>query len=135
MFAIGNDELNNNGDVGKTIVCPHCGKEHDIKYGDRVLEDGTKVPSKLLAFYNCGDELYLAGIDGKLVEPRKPERDYYIAYSFTAGDYGGLGKKIIRAPDEDSAKLKLACILSNENPRLGHIDIDNIYITTSDARL
>jgi len=67
MLAIGNDELESNSEIGETIQCKHCGKVHKIKYGDEVLSDGTRKPSKLLSFYNCGDKTYLAGIKGKAI--------------------------------------------------------------------
>jgi hypothetical protein len=65
MCAIGSDELK--GDLGDTIKCPHCGEEHEVKYGDRVLKDGKREPSKLLAFYSCGEKSYLAGINGERI--------------------------------------------------------------------
>jgi hypothetical protein len=66
-IAIGNGELANNEDVGDTILCPRCKKHHDIEYGDEVLKDGTRKPSKILAFYRCKGKSYLAGIGGKLI--------------------------------------------------------------------
>ena len=62
MLMIGNDELKE--PLGNAIECPHCGQQHPIEYGEEVLKDGTKKPSKLLAFYMCGDKAYLAGING-----------------------------------------------------------------------
>jgi hypothetical protein len=67
MLTIGNDELEKNAAIGEMIDCPHCGEIHPIQYGNEVMEDGTKKPSKLLAFYKCGDEIYLAGIAGKRI--------------------------------------------------------------------
>ena len=49
-IAIGAEELGDQ--LGKTIVCPHCGKKHRIK--------DSKPP--MLQFYKCGKHLYLAGI-------------------------------------------------------------------------
>ena len=66
MLAVGNDELS--GSVGRDILCDKCGEYHEITYGERVLEDGTKEPSKMLAFYDCNGKTYLAGIDGKLIK-------------------------------------------------------------------
>jgi len=63
--SFGNDELAGKPELGKTITCPHCGKVHDIVYGEKVLPDGTTEPSKLLAFYTCGEKTYLAGVNGK----------------------------------------------------------------------
>ena len=64
-LAVGNDELENMPKLDKTIKCWMCGKRHKVKYGDEILSDGTKKPSKLLAFFNCGKNAYLAGINGK----------------------------------------------------------------------
>ena len=64
-LAIGNNEL---GEViGKTITCPICGKLHPVEYGDEIRPDGTKVPSKLLAFFRCGGKVYLAGVNGRSI--------------------------------------------------------------------
>ena len=65
FVAFGNDELDAAPTLGDTIICDMCGKEHKIEYGKKVNEDGTKSPSKLLAYFKCGDKSYLAGINGK----------------------------------------------------------------------
>jgi len=65
MFCVGNEELK--GALGETITCPHCGAEHLIEYGDTVLPDGSKVKSKILSFYKCGGNMYLAGIHGRAI--------------------------------------------------------------------
>lgn len=65
MKSFSNKELKQKPDLGDFILCPHCQNRHLIKYGNKVLSDGTKEPTKLLAFYRCGDKTYLAGIDGK----------------------------------------------------------------------
>lgn len=67
MLVIGNDELDKADLLGDFILCNKCGERHIIKYGDEVLSDGTLKPSKLLAFYKCGETLYLAGINGKSI--------------------------------------------------------------------
>ena len=67
FIAVGAKELDKNEDVGATIICKHCGNEHDIEYGTKTLEDGTEVPSKTLAFYKCDGIPYLAGINGKVL--------------------------------------------------------------------
>ena len=64
-MAIGNDELGE--ELGDTIVCPMCGQSHAIEYGHEILDDGTRIPSNLLAFYKCGDNVYLAGVKGRRV--------------------------------------------------------------------
>jgi len=65
FLAVGAHELDNNQEVGETIMCLHCGGEHSIRYGTG--EDGNET--KLLACYKCPltDKLYLAGIGGKLL--------------------------------------------------------------------
>ena len=65
MLTIGHDEIESASKLGKTIVCEMCGKRHKILYADKVLSDGSSVPSMLLAFYKCGKEEYFAGINGK----------------------------------------------------------------------
>lgn len=67
MLAVGNDELDKAPPIGDFILCISCGRRHIIKYGNKVLPDGTLEPSKTLAFYKCGESLYLAGIDGKRI--------------------------------------------------------------------
>jgi hypothetical protein len=67
MFAIGNDELDKAEALGDSILCDRCGKEHPIEYAKEVMPDGTKRESKRLAFYTCGDDSYLAGINGKRI--------------------------------------------------------------------
>lgn len=62
MFAIGADDLKE--PLGEMVHCKQCGQEHAVQYGEKVLPDGTKEPSKLLAFYKCGEHSYLCGIDG-----------------------------------------------------------------------
>jgi len=68
MIAVGNNELDHNGTVGTEIYCDKCKTNHPIVYGDKVLEDGTKRPSAMLAFYKCSGSVYLAGIDGQLLK-------------------------------------------------------------------
>lgn len=65
MFAIGNDELKHASKIGDFILCEMCGERHKIQYGKEIMRDGTRKESKLLAFYKCGDEVYLAGFNGK----------------------------------------------------------------------
>jgi len=65
MLCVGNDELKE--ELKNTIKCPHCGQQHNVQYGDEILPDGTRQPSKLLAYYKCRDTAYLAGINGKAI--------------------------------------------------------------------
>ena len=45
MFSISNEELKKCPKIEKTILCPHCGEVHEIKYGEQVLEDGSRINS------------------------------------------------------------------------------------------
>lgn len=71
MFAIGNDEIESAPKLGDFILCTQCGEHHKIEYAEEVKKDGTKVPSKLLAFYKCDGKCYLAGINGKDIRRAK----------------------------------------------------------------
>ena len=73
MFAIGNDEIESAPLLGDFILCAQCGNRHKIEYGEEVKKDGTKVPSKLLAYYKCNGKSYLVGINGKDIR-RVPSR-------------------------------------------------------------
>ena len=63
MFSIGNEELEALPVLGKTIECPHCGEVHDVQYGKG--SDGRETNA--IAFYKCGEVLYLCGIGGRNV--------------------------------------------------------------------
>ncbi len=65
MFSISNDELNKAQSLSDFILCPNCGECHIIQYGDKVLPNGAKEKSNILAFYKCRDKTYLAGFNGK----------------------------------------------------------------------
>ena len=65
MFTIGNEQLGERLDEFEK--CPHCGEQHEVLFGEKVLEDGTKEKSNLLAYVNCGDTQYLVGISGKRI--------------------------------------------------------------------
>ena len=65
FVAIGNEELEQSEYIGKTILCNRCGKRHTVEYGERVLKDGTKVPSKMLGFVKCGKISYLVSLNEK----------------------------------------------------------------------
>jgi len=66
MFAITDDELYKNQPLEENFICYDCGEQHIIKYGDKILEDGTKVKSKLLAYITCPktNNSYMVGING-----------------------------------------------------------------------
>ena len=64
-LAVGNDELGD--EIGDSIKCPHCGKQHLVEYGQKQLADGTWMESRTLSFYKCGDESYLCAINGRAI--------------------------------------------------------------------
>ena len=70
FVAFSNEELEDCEPLGEEVICPNCGEKHKVEYGEKVLEDGSKVPSKLLAFTKCdkNDATYLVGIEGKLIK-------------------------------------------------------------------
>jgi len=69
FVVFSNDELKTKKDIGQFATCPNCKQQHEVKYGDKVLEDGTTVPSKLLAYIKCPENnaAYLVGVNGKLI--------------------------------------------------------------------
>ena len=71
MLAIGNKELDAAPELGETVLCWLCGKQHPVEHGEEVLRDGTRRPTTMLAFFRCGEKSYLCGIRGKEVRPRE----------------------------------------------------------------
>ena len=67
MLMVGDDELR--GKLRDVVKCPHCTRQHALEYGDEVHRDGTRTPSRMLAFYRCAGVLYLAGINGRALHP------------------------------------------------------------------
>ena len=69
FFAIGNDELAHKKQIGTHVVCKHCSKNHEVEYGTskKLLPGGgwSKPVKSNMGFYKCGDNRYLASIDGK----------------------------------------------------------------------
>lgn len=65
-----NDQLENQPTIkkGDEVICPGCGMLHKIKYG----KDSDGNESDMLGFYNCGEKIMLASINGKLVTGLKP---------------------------------------------------------------
>jgi hypothetical protein len=61
MFAIGQDEIDNSPLLGKAIKCSMCGKRHKVRFA----KDKNGNETKMLAFYKCGKDSYLCGINGK----------------------------------------------------------------------
>lgn len=64
-IAIGNNELGD--EIGESVTCPRCSGEHPVLYGERVLPDGSREPSRTLGFYRCGDKSYLCAVEGRSV--------------------------------------------------------------------
>jgi len=60
--AFGNNELEKLPDMkkGDVIICSHCGKKHKVK----AFKDKDGNDTNMFA-YECGEKLYLAGVDGK----------------------------------------------------------------------
>lgn len=75
MIAIGNNELGAPVENDE-IVCPHCGKTHQLEYGTSrmLMPDRTwsePVVSKTTGFYKCEGQLYLGSINGRAVRLQK----------------------------------------------------------------
>ena len=70
MFAIGNDELENNPVLEEYEKCRDCGELHKVEYGEKVHEDGSKTPCKDIAFLKCPKTgiTYLIGVHGKKIK-------------------------------------------------------------------
>lgn len=70
-IGFGNETLEKLKDVeeGDMITCPRCGKQHVLKAGTD--EKGNKTD--VILFYECGNEVYLGAINGKLVAGIKPD--------------------------------------------------------------
>ena len=70
FISFSNEELEGNDLVGEVAVCPNCNEKHVVTYGNKVLEDGTLAPSRMLAFVKCdkNDSIYLVGIEGKSIK-------------------------------------------------------------------
>ena len=64
-IAFGNDELAKMPTLKDEVLCTRCGKMHKVEYGKKVLEDGSKIPDKTLAFVKCQGKLLLVGVNGK----------------------------------------------------------------------
>ena len=62
MLAIGNSELAMCEMLGRTIVCPQCGRRHKVRF--------SEPPD--IQFYRCGKDTYLCGINGRNIMPCLP---------------------------------------------------------------
>jgi hypothetical protein len=63
----------------KTALCPNCNGWHELKYGDRVLSDGTKEPTTMLGYVNCENKTYLVEVAGESCYPKKPDNVVFMA--------------------------------------------------------
>jgi hypothetical protein len=64
FIAVGGDDLGE--EVGKYAKCPHCSKQHLVLYGEKVLDDGSKVPSNMLGYVQCRKASYVVAINGQI---------------------------------------------------------------------
>ncbi len=53
--------------AGDLVLCRRCGGHHPLE--EKASREGTFS----LGFYRCGDELYLASVDGRLVAYTRPD--------------------------------------------------------------
>ncbi|HSE44243.1 MAG TPA: hypothetical protein VLA89_02830 [Gemmatimonadales bacterium] len=53
--------------IGEAILCPNCGGDHIVEGG---INQATGEVEETLLFYKCGEQSYLAGINGKNVMRR-----------------------------------------------------------------
>jgi hypothetical protein len=81
MFAIGNNELAKLPILGKAVTCWICGQKHDVEYGEKIAEDGTRQPDDVVAFFKCGDGRYVCGIKGRQLKPPKETVKYLDEYN------------------------------------------------------
>ena len=70
MLAIGNEELGRQ--VRDKEPCPHCGKMRKVRYGNRI-ENGRKIPSRMLGAVRCGKHSYLVALNEQVVNSRPKE--------------------------------------------------------------
>lgn len=68
FIAVGNGELEDNANVPEEYDCPRCGKSHPVEYFNKIEKDGTKTPSKMLAYVKCKKKKYLIGLNGKMLK-------------------------------------------------------------------
>ena len=71
MIAIGNEELRQLPDLGATVLCWNCGKQHTVIGDDESMATGLKPQESHLAFFRCDGKSYLCGVKGKEWRPAK----------------------------------------------------------------
>jgi hypothetical protein len=70
MLSIGNDELDKKPvNTSSTATCPKCKKQHEIVYGETILPNGSRKPSKTIGVVNCPDTggTYMVEFMGRLM--------------------------------------------------------------------
>lgn len=70
MLAISNEEIAAMRPLGKTIKCWKCGRRHKVQFGKVLNAAGEWEESNLLAYFKCGGQAYMCGIDGKEWRPK-----------------------------------------------------------------
>ncbi len=65
----------------------------------------------------------------------KESKRYYIDFSFSIGEYTEIGERIIPGKDKKNAIGILKALLEIENDSYINIKIEDIYETSSDARI
>jgi hypothetical protein len=77
--GFGNDQLDAAPELAVSIKCPRCGEQHLVQEskGSQTWDGTTRtwLPSSnptRLQYYKCGEQIYLAGINGKSVMKTKP---------------------------------------------------------------
>lgn len=64
-FNISKEKTKGKPNLGDFILCKACGERHIVRYGKEILEDGTQIASRKLAFVTCREDDYIVGINGK----------------------------------------------------------------------
>lgn len=69
FVAFSNDELEEKEPIGELATCPNCKQLHQVIYGEEILQDGTRIPSKLLGAVECPKDKcsYLVSVAGKRI--------------------------------------------------------------------
>lgn len=62
LLSIGSNELGE--PLGEVLLCKLCGETHSVLYANKIMEDGARIKSKLLAYYKCGGKEYICGFNG-----------------------------------------------------------------------
>ena len=63
FFAISNDELKTLPKAGEFVICRQCHEQHRIEFA----KDKDGNITETIGYYKCGDQTFLASIDGHLL--------------------------------------------------------------------